>query len=53
MFEFIEANDLYEDERIVLVESRFKTKNGIRTSIEVAVKNSSNDITMFIPVIVF
>lgn len=53
MFDFIEANDLFENELIVLVETSFKTENGIKTALEVAVKNESNDISTFIPVIVF
>lgn len=53
MRKFIKTNELYEDDRIVLVETSFETENGIRTSIEVAVKNSSDDIIRFIPVIDF
>ncbi len=53
MFDFIEANDLFENEFIVLVETSFKTENGIKTVLEVAVKNGKDDISTFIPVIVF
>lgn len=51
MFKFIEANDLYEDDRIVLVETSFETENGIKTVINVAVKENETDIAEFIPVI--
>lgn len=51
MRKLVESNELYEDNRIVLVEASFETENGIRTSIEVGVKNSSDDVITFIPVI--
>ncbi len=50
MFKIIGMSDLFENDKIIVVEVKFETNNGVETEIDIAVKDNQGEISNIITV---